>query len=361
MFLENQPPFALPPEDKERYLATQLNDLLVHHRERCAPYAHVVAEWERNERSGASVAERYPFLPVTVFKEYDLRSTTGDGMSVRSSSTTGTAAARIFVDKPTKKRQAMSANRILADFIGSETRPYLVFDLDRTVRGLESMSARGAAILSLAHFATAFHFVMRETPDGGLELDPDALRRALAAIGDQPFIAYGFTYILFQAHAELAERYRDLARPAAARSVLLHSGGWKRMTSLAVDKARFNRTIADVWSLSPTNVIDFYGAVEQVGMPYPDCAAGFKHVPYWGEVIVRRADTLQPAPPGEVGLIQLLNCLPLSAPNHSVLTEDMGEIVLSDGCSCGRRGKAFVFRGRAERAEVRGCSDVGGR
>jgi hypothetical protein len=255
----------------------------------------------------------------------------------------------------------MSANRILADFIGSETRPYLVFDLDRTVRGLESMSARGAAILSLAHFATAFHFVMRETPDGGLELDPDALRRALAAIGDQPFIAYGFTYILFQAHAELAERYRDLARPAAARSVLLHSGGWKRMTSLAVDKARFNRTIADVWSLSPTNVIDFYGAVEQVGMPYPDCAAGFKHVPYWGEVIVRRADTLQPAPPGEVGLIQLLNCLPLSAPNHSVLTEDMGEIVLSDGCSCGRRGKAFVFRGRAERAEVRGCSDVGGR
>jgi hypothetical protein len=100
--------------------------------------------------------------------------------------------------------------------------------------------------------------------------------------------------------------------------------------------------------------------VEQVGMPYPDCAAGLKHVPYWGEVIVRRADTLEAAPPGEAGLLQLLNCLPLSAPNQSVLTEDVGEIVLRDGCACGRRGTAFVFRGRAQRAEARGCSDVAG-
>jgi hypothetical protein len=361
MFVENQAPFAMPPEDKERYLSAQLTDLLAHHRERCAPYAQVVADWERQAMPGASSTERYPFLPVTVFKEYDLRSTTAAGMSVRSSSTTGTSAARIFVDKATKKRQAVSANRILADFIGAECRPYLVFDLDRTVRGTESMSARGAAILSLAHLATEFHFVMRETADGQLTIDPEAFATAMQAIGDRPFIAYGFTYILFQAHTELAAGYRDIVRPAHPASVLLHSGGWKRMTSLAVDKPLFNRTVAEVWGLLAANVIDFYGAVEQVGMPYPDCAAGLKHVPYWGDVVVRRADTLHPASPGEVGLIQLLNCLPLSAPNHSVLTEDMGEIVLSDGCSCGRRGKAFVFRGRAQRAEARGCSDVGGR
>jgi hypothetical protein len=361
MFLDNQPPFSLPPADKERYLSAQLAELLAHHRARCAPYAQVVADWERQPSPGVTDTERYPFLPVTIFKEYDLRSTAVEGMSVRSSSTTGTAAARIFVDKPTKKRQAISANRILADFIGTEPRPYLVFDLDRTVRGIESMSARGAAILSLAHLATDFHFVMREGSDGQLELDPEAFSRALVAVGDRAFIAYGFTYILFQAHTELAGRYAGLRRVAHPGSVLLHSGGWKRLTALAVDKPQFNRSVADVWGLAPENVLDFYGAVEQVGMPYPDCAAGLKHAPYWGDVIIRRADTLQPAAPGEPGLIQLINCLPLSAPNHSVLTEDMGELVLNDGCSCGRRGKAFVFRGRAQRAEVRGCSDVGGR
>jgi hypothetical protein len=81
-------------------------------------------------------------------------------------------------------------------------------------------------------------------------------------------------------------------------------------------------------------------------------------VPYWAEIIVRRQDTLTPASVGETGLLQLLNCLPLSAPNHSVLTEDLGVIELLDGCQCGRRGKAFVFQGRAPRSELRGCSDV---
>jgi hypothetical protein len=98
--------------------------------------------------------------------------------------------------------------------------------------------------------------------------------------------------------------------------------------------------------------------VEQIGVPYPDCSEGLKHVPYWAEVLIRRHDSLRPTAVGETGLLQLLNCLPLSAPNHSVLTEDLGELVLLDGCKCGRRGKAFIFKGRAPRSELRGCSDV---
>jgi hypothetical protein len=358
MFLDGQAPFGLEREEKERYLSAQLAGLMEHHRARCPLYARLVADWERHAVSGPTTAvQRYPFIPVTVFKEYDLRSTAEGGTSVRSSSTTGTAASRIFVDKPTKKRQSLSASRILGDFIGHGARPYIVFDVERSVRGLDSLSARGAAILSLSHLASDFFFVMKEASDGEMVLDHDALDRALAAIGDRPFMAYGFTYMLFQAHMQLGSAH---AIPRAHRdSVLLHSGGWKRMTNLAVDKPEFNRTISEVWQLAPTQVIDFYGAVEQVGMPYPDCGEGLKHVPYWADVIVRCADSLRPAAPGEPGLIQLLNCLPLSAPNQSVLTEDMGEIVLEDGCACGRRGNAFVFRGRAPRAEMRGCSDVG--
>ena len=151
-------------------------------------------------------------------------------------------------------------------------------------------------------------------------------------------------------------------RPPApnARSVLLHSGGWKRLIDRAVDKPTFNRTIAGVWGMQPGQVIDFYGAVEQVGLLYPDCPAGYKHVPYWADVILRDRDTLAPlTEAGQTGLMQLVNCLPLAAPNHSVLTEDLGLVERFDGCACGRRGKAFVFRGRAPKSEIRGCSDVG--
>ena len=187
-------------------------------------------------------------------------------------------------------------------------------------------------------------------------MDHDALGNALRSIGGAPFVAYGFTYLLYQAHEQL----RDSTMTVSAHpdSVFLHSGGWKKLTALAVDKRAFNVAVARPWGLPPANVIDFYGAVEQVGVPYPDCAQGLKHVPDWADVIIRRPDSLDPALPGETGLLQLMNCLPLSAPNHSVLTEDLGRIVVEDGCPCGRRGKAFEFMGRAPRSEVRGCSDV---
>ena len=319
----------------------------------------MVADWEKHGNSGENGIENYPFLPVSVFKEYALRSTEGEVMALRSSATTSGVASQIFVDRATKKRQTMSANKILADFVGPQRRPYLVFDVEQTVRGTEAMSARGAAIMSLAHLASDFYFVLREE-QGELVLDRKALTEALAAIDGQPFVAYGFTYMLYQIHQQMIDE--SYAVPAAhPDSVLLHSGGWKRMIDMAVDKPSMNQTVAGVWGLAPDRVIDFYGAIEQVGMLYPDCADGYKHVPYWADVIMRDRDSLAPVAVGQTGLMQLVNCLPKSAPNHSVLTEDLGSIVMTDGCACGRRGKAFVFKGRAPRSEVRGCSDVAGR
>jgi len=347
-------PFALDPAEKQAWLFEQMRALVAHHRAQCAPYARLADDWAR--QGNAERLEDLPFLPVTAFKEYDLKSTGEPVMSLKSSATTTGTASRIFVDKATRQRQSLSASRILADFIGVAQRPYLVFDVERTVRGTDAMSARGAAIMSLAHFATGFHFLLQEV-DGDLRIDDAALERALAAAGSGPFVAYGFTSILYQVHTGLAASGRMLP-PAHPESVLLHSGGWKRLQAMAVDKPAFNRAVAAPWGLDPARVIDFYGAIEQVGVPYPDCAEGLKHVPYWAEVITRRADTLEPARVGEPGLLQLMNLLPLSAPNHSVLTEDLGEIVLDDGCPCGRRGRGFVFRGRAPRSEVRGCSDV---
>jgi hypothetical protein len=356
MFLEGFAPYGLSPDEKTKFLAGQLQDLLEHHKTRCPPYSNIVEDWERHRKGEDVTPEDYPYVPVTAFKEYDLRSTTAHVMSLKSSATTSGQASKIFVDRTTRKRQAISANKVMADFIGGSKRPYLVFDLETTVRGTESLSARGAAILSLAHLASEFYFVVRED-EGQLCLDFDALQRAIESVREQPFIAYGFTYILYQAHQDLVAR--DFSHPRVhPESVLLHSGGWKRLTTLAVDKASFNHTVAGVWGLRSQQVIDFYGAVEQIGVPYPDCPEGLKHVPYWAEIVIRRNDTLEPAALGEPGLIQLINCLPLSAPNHSVLTEDLGELVLHDGCKCGRHGKAFVFKGRAPRSELRGCSDV---
>ena len=355
LLLPDTPPFALPPDEKGEYLRSQLAMLLDHHRQRCPGYARIVEDWRRHAPSDGWTIEQYPFLPVTVFKEFELKSTNEPVSAIESSATTSNTSSRIFADRETKKRQALSANKILGDFVGHEKRPYLVFDVEDTVRGDKSFSARGAAIMSLAHLASEFLFVMRRDGDG-LAIDRDALESALDKVGDRPFLAYGFTYILYQAHEEMISMGLP-GRAAHPESRLLHSGGWKKLESLAVDKAALNRHVSDVWKLPPASVIDFYGTVEQVGVPYPDGDDGLKHVPYWAEVLIRRPDTLEVAEPGEVGLIQLVSAIPLAAPNHSVLTEDLGRIVHLDDPN-GRRGTAFVFEGRAPRSELRGCSDV---
>jgi hypothetical protein len=351
-FVSGVRPFAMSNSDKASFLAGRLAVLFDYHRARCKGYEALVGEWSGAGHLDQRFIEAYPYLPVSLFKEYELKSSDDHLTVVESSSTTSKNASKIFIDKESRRLQSLSANSILTDFVGGERRPYIVFDAEETVRGGAGITARGAAILALAHLATDVHFVMKRDGDG-VTLDKEALDIALSKVAHRPFIAYGFTFILYQASREL-----DGGLSAHPDSVFLHSGGWKKLTDLAVDKPTFNRTVSAPWGLAEGRVVDFYGMVEQIGVPYPDCPAGAKHVPYWAEVLIRRADTLEPARPGESGLIQLISALPLAAPNHSVLTEDVGRIVCLDNCPCGRHGTAFVFEGRAPKAELRGCSDV---
>ena len=141
--------------------------------------------------------------------------------------------------------------------------------------------------------------------------------------------------------------------------LILNSGGWKRLQHQAVTKDAFVQGVAAVFGCSLDRVIDFYGMVENVGVVYPDCEQGNKHVPAFAGVIIRDTLTLQPVAPGQRGLVQVCSVLPTSFPGFLVLTEDIGEMVYHDGCSCGRRGIAFRFVSRAPKAEVRGCGNIG--
>ena len=103
-------------------------------------------------------------------------------------------------------------------------------------------------------------------------------------------------------------------------------------------------------------MVDYYGLVEQVGIVYPLCSAGFRHAPAWADVLVRDSWTLTPLADGP-GQLQLLNLLARGAPYHSVLTEDLGRLVPGD-CPCGRATRRFDLIGRVPQAEVRGCANV---
>ena len=130
------------------------------------------------------------------------------------------------------------------------------------------------------------------------------------------------------------------------------------MQDEAVDKSSFDRGVAQVFGCTPDRVIDFYGMVENVGVIYPDCPEGNKHVPAFADVIVRDPLTLEPVGEGKRGMVQVCSVLPTSFPGHLLLTEDVAEIVALDGCRCGRRGTAFRFVGRVPKSEMRGCGNI---
>ena len=62
--------------------------------------------------------------------------------------------------------------------------------------------------------------------------------------------------------------------------------------------------------------------------------------------------------PGERGLVQLFSILPTSYPGHSIITEDIGEILPKNKIKCNVDATHFLIHGRSKHSEVRGCSDV---
>ena len=218
------------------------------------------------------------------------------------------------------------------------------------------LGARGAAIRGLQPFASEVTYCLKPDESGNLTLDLDQLRRFAQARRSEQVLVYGFTYILWKYLVKpLLEADISLKMPGVH---ILHSGGWKLLQAEAVDKKSFNEGLARVFGCSPDRVIDFYGMVENVGVIYPDCAEGNKHVPAFADVIVRDPLTLRPVRQGEQGIVQVCSVLPTSFPGHLLLTEDIAEVVAYDGCRCGRRGTSFRFVGRVPKAEIRGCGNI---
>jgi len=342
--LLKHPPFGV--RDQNQFL-TEMVWLSRHHLRGCAEYARIWPGW----KSADDVAG-LPFLHVGIFKMLELR-TTGSGIqhqrTLNSSSTSGQGASKIVLDPLSTRLQGESSIAILKDFVGSEQRPLIVLDSPRSLRS-PAMSARIAAAMSLRPIASDMRLVMDDIAQ------PESVhweQIVAAAEGASGLLVYGFTYLLWQAWANIPDDVRAVLRTKKIHFV--HSGGWKKLESVKVGEQEFAaRLLTD--AAEGSAVTDFYGLVEQVGVVYPLCHEGYRHVPVWAEAIVRDPWTMEPLV-GQPGQLQLMNVLAWGAPYHNVLTEDMARIVPGE-CPCGRRGARFELLGRMPKAEVRGCSNV---
>ena len=340
------PPYG--KRDNDLFLR-EINILTENHLAGCGEYGRIWKGWKPADR-----VEDVPFLHVGLFKRIELKTDVDNIVfkrSAHSSSTTG-SSSRIALDQKSSELQTESVTKILGDFLGTEKRPLLILDSVKSLRRRGELSARVAAAMSLRPLASDIVFLLQD-PEDPQSMNWDVLREAL--LNSDRFLVYGFSWMLWLAwgKGEFPEDIKKLLQKKEASFV--HSGGWKRLESIKVKHREFDQAILMYMGKS-SKVVDFYGLVEQMGIVYPLCEHGARHVPVWADVIIRDIYTLHPLAE-EAGQIQLLNTLAHGAPYHSVLTEDVGRLIQGD-CPCGRKGSRFELMGRIPKAEIRGCANV---
>ncbi len=343
------PPYGLPQAEKQRFLLPILNALTQHHRERCAAYRQILDVMHPQFHDAESL-EQLPWLPVGLFKSHRLVSVPDTEVvrTLTSSGTSGQAVSRIELDRQTASNQTQALAHIMGEVLGKSRLPMILVDTRSLLKDRSQFSARAAGVLGMMNLGRAHFWALDEQ----MQLDRAGLDAFLDQYGDQPFLIFGFTFMVWQ---YLLQQVRT--NPVdLGHGVLIHSGGWKKLQDQAISNAEFKAQFAEITGLR--RVHNFYGMVEQVGSVFLEGSDGRLHAPYYADVIVRSPDTWEPCGVGQPGVLQVLSALPGSYPGHCLLTEDLGVVHAIDPGDCPWRGKAFEVLGRVPKAELRGCSDV---
>lgn len=347
--------FKIPEQEKEKVLLKIFKEQLK--KNEINPNLKSMYKKNRLDISKISKLEEIPFIPVNMFKEFDLSICEKEQIIrvLNSSATTTGKPSKVYLDKATSVRQSQALISTLKSFLGIKRRPMLIID-SKEVNGRGGvLNARGAAIRGVSSFASKIDYVMDKENDN-LKINIDRLKEFESNYKDTEILVYGFTYIIWSKFVKVLEEQN--IRLSLPKMKLLHSGGWKKLTLEKVEKEEFIKRTAKVFGTNSQNIIDFYGMVEQVGVVFVDCEYGYKHVPDFAEIIIRDFNSLNEVEPGEHGIIEVMSILGSSYPSQAILTEDIGELAGIDDCKCGRKGKYFRFKSRIEKAEIRGCGDT---
>jgi phenylacetate-coenzyme A ligase PaaK-like adenylate-forming protein len=344
-------PYGLNAKQKSVALTGALSQLTHWHESQCPEYRRILNVIGTDQKKIQQL-EEIPFMPVRLFKEFDLISVDRKAIfkTMTSSGTSGQQVSRIYLDRETASLQTKILSRLIGNVLGKKRLPMLIIDSPSILKDRLAFSARGAGVLGFSMFGQDVTYALDES----MTLNVQAIEAFLERHPDGPVFIFGFTFMIWQYFVVPLKRQK--LRLALDQGVLLHGGGWKKLQDQAVNNNYFKAALNEVAGIK--KIVNYYGMVEQTGSLFMECDAGYLHAPVYADVIVRRAANFGVAEHGEEGILEVLSILPRSYPGHALLTEDVGVVLGEDDCPCGRLGKYFHVHGRLAMAEVRGCSDA---
>ncbi|MBI4947393.1 MAG: acyl-protein synthetase [Bacteroidetes bacterium] len=341
--------YSLPGKLKNQYFLDLMVQLHHHHYAHSAEYKKISDVIFPSSEKIQSI-ENIPFVPVSLFKNHSLKSIADDKVYkvLTSSGTTGSTPSLIYLDAGASRLQTLALSKIITHILSKERLPMLIVDSKSVISDRQSFSARGAGILGLSVFGKNHFYLLDDT----FEIDYKGLADFLSKYNGQRMLIFGFTFMVWQ-YLFLSDMREKID---LSKSVLIHSGGWKKLQEIAVDNTVFKKSLNEKSGIK--EIYNFYGMIEQIGSVFLENSDGYLHCPNFSDIIIRNPKNFSVQKNGEAGLIQALSVLPQSYPGHSILTEDIGVCMGEDDASNGWKGKYFKILGRAKKAELRGCSDT---
>lgn len=334
-------------------LENHIFDLHNHHFESCKEYKNLSNNLFNNfyKKNNIDIT-KIPFLPVDAFKINKLISCKEENVFkvLKSSGTTGQIPSSIFLSRENAKNQSLGLSKIFSSFTNLKRPNLIIMDSPELIKDRGSFNARVAGIIGFRSLCRKVIYGL----DSEYKVNISQIESFINQNEGEDILIFGFTWIIYK--YLLTKKLPLSTRKKLSKSLLIHGGGWKKIQSLAVNKADYNNMVRKYMGVE--KVISYYGMIEQTGSIFMECEKGYLHTNPLAHVIARSQDNLAICPPLEKGYCQVLSCLPTSYPGHSLLTDDIIEIKYENNCPCGRKGTAFIIHGRAKKAEIRGCSDT---
>tara|TARA_Y100000590_G_scaffold315178_1_gene356429 strand:- start:3586 stop:4638 length:1053 start_codon:yes stop_codon:yes gene_type:complete len=336
--------------NKSKFFEKEINSLTYHHYKKSKDYKKILDFL--NFKLKNNKLHEIPFLPSKIFKEYDLMSIPKSKVHkiLTSSGTSGNSPSKIYLDKENSLMQTKILTQIMQNILGNQRLPMLIVDQNPALLNKKTFNARIAAIYGFSIFGKNLTYLLNKNN----KIDYSVLNNFLKKNGNDKFLIFGFTSFIYE--NLIKKLYKKYCKYSFVNGILLHGGGWKKMESIKINNNKFKSLLNKKLKIS--EVYNYYGLVEQTGSIFLECKFCSCFVTSnFSEIIVRDAN-FNVLKDGKKGFLQLFSLLPRSYPGHSIITEDIGEIVKDNSCKCSYKGTRFIVHGRTKNSEIRGCSDV---
>ena len=348
--LINISPFSLKKKEKDKIFKDALFDLTKHHYKNCSKYQKILDNLGYNPKIKKKPSE-IPFITTKLFKDFELKSIKKSEIikTVTSSGTSNNNLSKIFLDKTTATNQTKVLTKIVSSVLGKQRLRMIIIDSEASIANRNFFSARSAAIKGFSLFGNEIIFAL----DKNMQIKYEIIQNFCKKHSNKKIFIFGFTYIIYQ---NFIKKLLDKKKYFSLnKSILIHGGGWKKLNDQSISNKQFKNLLYKACRIK--KIYNYYGMVEQTGSILLECNKGYLHSSIYSDVIIRNND-FSICNTKQKGLVQLLSILPISYLGHTILSEDIGELIGEDNCKCGLKGKYFKIYGRLKNAEIRGCSDA---